>query len=144
MPDFTVQAHLDATADRVWSFVADPDSWSRWNETHREFPGGAPTDLRAGDTFKEGVLMMNFPAEVTWSVDVLEPGRRLELSGPGSAGVKIRQTYALTPTPGGGTDVEVFYSVTGAAVALLGKKIREAGTRAVEESLQKLGPLCLT
>ncbi|MGR6999322.1 SRPBCC family protein [Yinghuangia aomiensis] len=88
--------------------------------------------------------MMNYPAAVTWNVDVLEPGRRLELSGPGSAGVKIRQTYALAPAPDGGTDVEVFYSVTGAAVALLGKKIREAGTSAVEESLQKLGRLCLS
>jgi hypothetical protein len=142
MPEFTIDAHLDATVEQVWNRLIALDSWSDWNTTHTGFPEGIPDHLRVGTSFKEKMLLMNYPSEVAWTVDGLEPERSLKLSGQGTAAVKIGQTYVLTPATTGGTDVAVDYSVTGIAVRMLGKKIREAATVAVQESLQKLGQLC--
>ncbi|MDQ8706550.1 SRPBCC family protein [Streptomyces sp. LHD-70] len=140
MAEVTAEARIEAPAEKVWAKLADFSVYGEWSTTHTGFPKGAPTSLEPGGTFEENMKLMGFPAEVTWTVDELEPGRTLAISGKGPMGVNVGTRYSLAPD-GDGTKVRIDGEFTGAAVTLMAGKLKDSATAALNESLRKLTAL---
>ncbi|MEV8006784.1 SRPBCC family protein [Streptomyces parvus] len=140
MAEVSAEARIEAPAEKVWDRLTDFSSYGEWNATHTGFPGGGPAELKAGATYEENMKLMGFPTEVTWTVDALEQGRLLATRGKGPMGVSLAMRYALTPE-GDATTVRIDGEFTGAAVSLMGGKLTDSATAALQESLRKLGGL---
>ncbi|MFJ6788994.1 type II toxin-antitoxin system Rv0910 family toxin [Streptomyces angustmyceticus] len=137
MAEVTAQARIDAPAEKLWDRLTDFDSYGEWNATHTAFPKGGPESLEVGAAYEENMKLMGFPAEVVWTVRELEPGRLLDIQGKGPMGVSLGMRYALT-RDGGATDVRIDGTFTGAAVSLMGGKLKDSAGAALNESLRKL------
>ncbi|GGP85960.1 type II toxin-antitoxin system Rv0910 family toxin [Streptomyces sindenensis] len=140
MAEVSAETRIEAPAEKVWDRLTDFSSYGEWNATHTSFPGGGPAELKAGAGYEENMKLMGFPAEVTWTVDALEQGRLLATRGKGPMGVSLAMRYTLTPE-GDATTVRIDGEFTGAAVSLMGGKLTDSATAALQESLRKLGGL---
>jgi uncharacterized protein YndB with AHSA1/START domain len=140
MAEVTAQARIEAPAEQVWDRLTDFDAYGQWNATHTGFPKGGPETLAVGAGYEENMKLMGFPAEVNWTVREMEPGRLLALQGKGPMGVTLGMRYSLAPE-GGATTVTIDGSFTGAAVSLMGGKLKESAGAALNESLRNLAGL---
>ncbi|MGW8397896.1 type II toxin-antitoxin system Rv0910 family toxin [Streptomyces lydicus] len=140
MAEVTAQARIEAPAEKVWDRLTDFTSYGEWNATHTAFPHGGPHTLAVGATYEENMKLMGFPAEVTWTVRELEPGRLLDVTGKGPMGVSLGMRYALTPD-GEATALRIDGTFTGAAVSLMAGKLKDSANAALNESLRKLAGL---
>ncbi|QMU76430.1 SRPBCC family protein [Streptacidiphilus sp. PB12-B1b] len=140
MPEVSVHAVLPAPADKVWAVLGDLARFGEWNAVHAAFPGGAPAAPAVGTVYAERMTLMGMPAEVSWTVAALEPGRELALAGKGPMGIALGQRYLLEPE-GEGTRVTVQSTFTGAAVNLMAARIKDATTVALDDSLRRLSAL---
>ncbi|MFG2289205.1 SRPBCC family protein [Streptomyces sp. NPDC048595] len=140
MAEVTAQSRIEAPAGKIWDRLTDFDAYGEWNATHTDFPKGGPETLEAGASYEENMKLMGFPAEVTWTVQELEPGRLLDIKGKGPMGVSLGMRYALTPD-GEATTVRIDGTFTGAAVSLMAGKLKDSASAAMNESLRKLAGL---
>ncbi|MGW7368949.1 type II toxin-antitoxin system Rv0910 family toxin [Streptomyces sp. NPDC054841] len=140
MAEVSAEARIEAPAGKVWAQLTDFASYGQWNATHTSFPQGGPDTLATGATFAENMKLMGFPAEVTWTVEELEPERVFAIKGKGPMGVLVGNRYTLTPD-GDTTTVRIDGEFTGAAVSLMAGKLKDSATAALNESLRKLGGL---
>ncbi|MFD5683380.1 type II toxin-antitoxin system Rv0910 family toxin [Streptomyces bacillaris] len=142
MAEVSAEARIEAPAGKVWAQLTDFSSYGEWNATHTSFPAGGPATLEKGAVYEENMKLMGFPAEVTWTVDELESGRLLTTRGKGPMGVALAMHYSLTPSPDGeATTVRIEGEFTGAAVSMMGGKLKDSATAALQESLRKLDGL---
>ncbi|MGW0499382.1 type II toxin-antitoxin system Rv0910 family toxin [Streptomyces sp. NPDC003007] len=140
MAEVGAQARIGAPAEKVWARLTDWSAYGDWNPTHTSFPAGGPEPLAVGATFLENMRMMNFPAEVAWTVEELEPARVLALRGKGPMAVTVATRYTLAPE-GGATTVRIDGEFTGATVSLMAGKLKDSATAALHESLRRLDGL---
>ncbi|KUJ54043.1 polyketide cyclase [Streptomyces sp. NRRL F-5122] len=140
MAEVSAEARIDAPADKVWARLTDWPAYGEWNATHTSFPKGGPEVLEVGGTFEENMKLIGFPAEVTWTIDELQPGRVLAIRGKGPMAVNVATRYTLTPD-GETTSVRIDGEFTGAAVSLMAGKLKDSATAALDESLRRLGAL---
>ncbi|KPC59497.1 type II toxin-antitoxin system Rv0910 family toxin [Streptomyces chattanoogensis] len=140
MAEVTAQARIEAPAGQIWDLLTDFDAYGQWNATHTGFPKGGPATLEVGAGYEENMKLMGFPAEVTWTVREVEPGRLLDIKGKGPMGVSLGMRYELTPD-GGATTVRMDGAFTGAAVSLMAGKLKDSASAALNESLHKLAEL---
>jgi carbon monoxide dehydrogenase subunit G len=140
MAEVSAEARIDAPADKVWARLTDWPAYGEWNATHTSFPKGGPEVLEVGGTFEENMRLMGFPAEVTWTIDELQPGRVLAIRGKGPMAVNVATRYSLTPD-GATTSLRIDGEFTGAAVSLMAGKLKDSATAALDESLRRLGSL---
>ncbi|GAA3870216.1 type II toxin-antitoxin system Rv0910 family toxin [Streptomyces sp. NPDC003631] len=140
MAEVSAEARIDAPADKVWARLTDWPAYGEWNATHTSFPKGGPEVLEVGGTFEENMRLMGFPAEVTWTIDELQPGRVLAIRGKGPMAVNVATRYTLTPD-GATTSLRIDGEFTGAAVSLMAGKLKDSATAALDESLRRLGSL---
>ncbi|MEU3263692.1 type II toxin-antitoxin system Rv0910 family toxin [Streptomyces bacillaris] len=142
MAEVSAEARIEAPAGKVWAQLTDFSSYGEWNATHTGFPEGGPVTLEKGAVYEENMKLMGFPAEVTWTVDELESGRLLTTRGKGPMGVALAMRYSLAPSPDGeATTVRIEGEFTGAAVSMMGGKLKDSATAALQESLRKLDGL---
>ncbi|MFJ3906836.1 SRPBCC family protein [Streptomyces sp. NPDC090025] len=140
MAEVSAEARIEAPAEKVWAKLTDFGTHGEWNATHTNYPNGGPEKLEAGASFAENMKLMGFPAEVTWTVEELEPGRVFAIRGKGPMGVNVGTRYSLTPD-GEATTVRIDGEFTGAAVSLMAGKLKDSATAALTESLRKLAGL---
>ncbi|MGO4424098.1 SRPBCC family protein [Streptomyces sp. MCAF7] len=140
MAEVSVQARIEAPAEKVWAQLTDFTSWAQWNVTHTAFPEGGPAALEVGATYQENMKLMGFPAEVIWTIEASEPVQVFATRGKGPMGVSLAMRYALTPE-GEATTVRVDGEFTGPAVSLMAGKLKDSASAALNESLRKLGGL---
>ncbi|MGW7047915.1 type II toxin-antitoxin system Rv0910 family toxin [Streptomyces avermitilis] len=140
MAEVSAEARIEAPAEKVWAQLTDWSAYGEWNATHTSFPKGGPEALEVGGTFAENMKLMGFPAEVDWTIDQLEPGRVLAISGKGPMAVNVATRYTLTPD-GDATTLRIDGEFTGAAVSIMAGKLKDSATAALNESLRKLSAL---
>ncbi|MFE9396717.1 SRPBCC family protein [Streptomyces flavidovirens] len=140
MAEASAEARIGAPAEKIWARLTDFTSYAEWNATHTSFPKGGPVVLEVSATYEENMKLMGFPAEVTWTVEELEPARLLATTGKGPMGVSLAMRYSLTPD-GDGTRVRIAGQFTGAAVSLMAGKLKDSAGAALSESLRKLDGL---
>ncbi|AVH60096.1 MULTISPECIES: type II toxin-antitoxin system Rv0910 family toxin [Streptomyces] len=140
MAEVSAEARIEAPAEKIWAQLTDWSAYGEWNATHTGFPKGGPETLEVGGTFEENMKLMGFPAEVSWTIEQLEPARTLAIRGKGPMAVSVATRYTLTPD-GDATTVRIDGEFTGAAVSLMAGKLKDSGTAALNESLRKLAGL---
>ncbi|MBT2378356.1 SRPBCC family protein [Streptomyces sp. ISL-111] len=142
MAEVSAEARIAAPAGKIWAQLTDFSSYGEWNATHTSFPKGGPAPLELGATYEENMKLMGFPAEVVWTVDEMEDGRLLTTRGKGPMGVNLAMRYSLAPSPDeDATTVRIEGEFTGAAVSLMGGRLKDSATAALQESLRKLDGL---
>ena len=100
MPVVKTTFPVAASADRVWSVLADLATWSEWNPSVPSISG----DLRQGSTLAVTLAMPGRPsANVKATVTELQPGRRLVWHGNvgGDRIFRGTRTFDLAPQPDG-------------------------------------------
>ncbi|MGW2817144.1 type II toxin-antitoxin system Rv0910 family toxin [Streptomyces sp. NPDC001415] len=142
MAEVSAEARIEAPAEKVWAQLTDFSSYGEWNATHTSFPAGGPQKLELGATYAENMKLMGFPAEVAWTVDEFEAGRVFGIRGKGPMGVNVANRYTVI-ADGAATTVRIDGEFTGAAVSLMAGKLKDSATAALNESLRKLGGLCV-
>ena len=140
MAEVSAEARIEAPAEKVWAALTDWSAYGEWNATHTGFPRCGPETLAVGGTFEENMKLMGFPAEVTWTIDELRPGRVLSIRGKGPMAVDLATRYTLTPN-GEATSLRIDGEFTGAAVSLMAGTLKDSATAALNESLRRLGAL---
>ncbi|MBT2505804.1 SRPBCC family protein [Streptomyces sp. ISL-98] len=140
MAEASAEARIGAPAEKIWAQLTDFAAYGQWNATHTSFPKGGPAVLEVSATYEENMKLMGFPAEVTWTVEELEPARLLATKGKGPMGVNLAMRYSLTPD-GDATRVRIDGEFTGAAVSLMAGKLKDSAGAALTESLRKLDGL---
>lgn len=140
MPEVSVSATISAPADKIWAVITDFERFGEWNTIHVAFPNGGPAELASGAVYGEKMTLMGMPAEVSWTVSEVAAASTLAMDGKGPMGITLRQQYTLTPD-GDGTKITVDSEFKGAAVNMLAARVKEATTKALEESLGKLSGL---
>ncbi|MEY9846884.1 SRPBCC family protein [Streptacidiphilus sp. MAP5-3] len=139
MPEVSVSATIPAPADKVWAVLTDFERFGEWNTIHVAFPNGGPTELVVGAVYGEKMTLMGMPAEVSWTITELAAGSSLTMDGKGPMGISLHQHYALgAAADGNGTSVTVDSEFKGAAVNMMAARIKDATTKALNESLEKL------
>lgn len=128
MAEVSAEARIEAPAEKVWAQLTDFTAYGRWNATHTGFPKGGPATLELAATYEENMKLMDFPAEVTWTVAELETARLLATTGKGPMGVNLVMRYSLTPD-GDATTVRIDGEFTGAAVSLMSRQAQGLGDR---------------
>jgi carbon monoxide dehydrogenase subunit G len=137
MPEVSVSATISAPADKIWAVITDFERFGEWNTIHTAFPNGGPNELAAGAVYGEKMTLMGMPAEVSWTISEVAPASTLAMDGKGPMGIILRQQYTLT-ADGDDTTVTVDSQFKGAAVNMLAARVKEATTKALNESLEKL------
>ncbi|WP_042372949.1 type II toxin-antitoxin system Rv0910 family toxin [Streptacidiphilus neutrinimicus] len=140
MPEVSVSATIPAPADKIWAVITDFERFGEWNTIHTAFPNGGPVELAVGAVYGEKMTLMGMPAEVSWTVSEVAAPATLALDGKGPMGITLRQQYTLTGD-GDGTKVTVDSEFKGAAVNMLAARVKEATSKALVESLEKLSGL---
>jgi carbon monoxide dehydrogenase subunit G len=143
MPKAASSVEVSAPPERVWEVISDLSTCDEWLVIHVGFPDGAPETLEEGTRYKQTVTLLGLSQDVSWTVDEVDPPRRLALKGKGPAGVKLRAAYRLEPA-GDGTRVAYDGEFGGLALRPFGGKVeseaKKAGDRSLANLREYLGP----
>lgn len=130
----SVKTSIDLKADvpAVWAKLLDLENQGTWVASHAGFVGGAPSALTPGAEYTERVKVLGMPNDVTWTINVVEEGRRLAQEGKGPMGITIDAEYNVEPTSDG-VRLTISQGFSGAALfAVKGQLEREV--KATQES----------
>lgn len=137
MPTAERSAVFDGTTDAVWSVVSDLNRFQDWFVMHEGFVTEPPT-VEVGAKFAWKTRLLGMPAQLSWNIEAVEPGRSYTMVGLGNMGIQV--TAVTTVDPGDdGTTVTIKLSfaggiVTGPVSATVEKEVNGK----LEDSLSKL------
>ena len=138
MGQVSTSIEIPVTADAVWDLVITPASYDRWMTTHTKWKGDVPGRFSVGDKADEVVTMLGMANTISWTVDEVEEGRHLRISGTGMAGVRSQFDFDLEPA-GDGCRVSIDASFEGQmVVGALGKAVEKDARQQLDASLAKL------
>ena len=137
MATITKEVELSAPVGDVWAKLTDLEGYSDWLSIHTGYPDGAPAELTPGTTFKDSVMVMGMPGEVTWTVKEIEPNSSLALDGVGPMGVQLRNAYRLE-AHGEGTKLVCESEFGGPALAAMEGPLSNGSEQALTQSLKNL------
>jgi uncharacterized protein YndB with AHSA1/START domain len=138
-----VSVDLPVAPEDVWEAgFADPSKFERWLTIHTKWKGEVPTEWRPGSQVTEVVTMLGMANTITWTVDVYDVPSKLEISGTGMAGVKVRFTLTVEPSGGGSSVAAIDAEFSGSMiVGALGKAVQKDADKNLSESMEKLKAL---
>lgn len=99
MPAVERSAVFDCTAEAVWLMVGDLAWFAAWFVTHEGF-AVSPPKVQAGATFGQGTRLLGMPAQLSWTIRSVEPGRSRPMVGQGTIGVQVTAETNVSPSDG--------------------------------------------
>jgi hypothetical protein len=122
-----VERDVPAGADRLWSVLADPETWPRWTESMREvqlLDGG----LAPGSRVR---IVQPRLRPMVWTVTEFVPGR--ELTWAASApGVRTTGTHSVRSRPDGTASLRLGLTHQGVLAPVVGGLLGKRTRRDVE------------
>jgi carbon monoxide dehydrogenase subunit G len=138
MGHVTASKELAAPADRVWAQIADTGCWENWLTIHAGWLEEPAAELAEGARLVEKVVMLGMANKLEWTVEELQPGTSVTITGKGMAGVRSKFAFVLAPTAAG-TTVTIDAEFSGSLiVGALGKAVEKDAVKNLEDSLEKL------
>ncbi|EHN09271.1 hypothetical protein PAI11_39110 [Patulibacter medicamentivorans] len=142
MGKISANVTIPATPETVWEQIVDPSSYEKWLTIHTKWKGDIPVKYTKGATATQVVTMLGMPNTITWTVDELQEGQGLTISGEGMAGVKTTFAFALASDGNGGSSATIEAEFVGSMITgALGKAVEKDGEKNLNESLDKLAAL---
>ena len=130
-------AAFDSTTEAVWVVVSDLARFPDWFVMHEGFTANPPT-VKEGATFGQRTRLLNMPAQLSWTIKAVEPGRSYTMVGLGTMGVQV--TAETSVTPGDGETI-VTIKLTFAGGFVMGPvsaAVEQEVTGKLDDSLAKL------
>ena len=140
MASVTESIPLAVPVDTVWAVLRNPSRFADWVDIHAGFVGEPPTELVVGSTFGQRLRVMGMPADVTWTVDQVEPDQYVVLKGNGPMGVGLTARYTVEPIELG-TLATATFEFSGAAVVMVGSQLTRETADSLRTSLKALKAL---
>lgn len=141
MGHVTATKQLPVAPEKLWGTITDTSTWGDWLTIHEGWLEEPPARLAEGAKLVEKVVMLGMANKLEWTVDSVDEGKQVTISGVGMAGVTSRFTFGLEPT-GSGTGVTIDAEFTGSLiVGALGKAVEKDATKNLAASLDKLASL---
>lgn len=137
MPTIERAAVFDSTTDAVWSVVSDLARFPDWFVMHEGFTANPPK-VEAGAKFGQRTRLLSMPAQLSWTIESVEPGRSYTMVAVGTMGVQVRAETTVSPADDGTTvTIKLTFAggiVTGPVSAAVEKEV----TGKLDDSLAKL------
>ncbi|GAA1612585.1 type II toxin-antitoxin system Rv0910 family toxin [Actinoplanes couchii] len=133
-----------ATADQVFTTLADPARMPSWLIQHAEWIGERPETFAEGVRFRQRIRLMGVPSEVRWTVTGVVDGRAVFFEGTAPMGITVG--FHLSVTPAGSGSVLRFDGGVegGSADGPVGPMVARNLTDSMRRSLAELGSLALS
>ena len=103
-----VTTEIEASPQRVWDIVMDPDRLADWVTIHRSVKNVSDRPLSKGSTMEQGLHMRGFSFTVRWTLSAADEPNHAEWEGRGPAGSKAKIRYELA----GGNDGPTSFDYT--------------------------------
>jgi uncharacterized protein YndB with AHSA1/START domain len=137
MPTIESSAVFDETAEAVWSVVGDLTRFPDWFVMHEGF-NTDPPKTEAGAKFGQRTRLMGVPAQLSWTIESVEPGASYTMVGSGTMGVQTK-AETIVSAGDGGTTVTIRLSISGGIVTgPLSATVDKEVTGKLNDSLAKL------
>lgn len=128
---------IEASPEKVWEVIMDPDRLGDWVTAHRDSedaPGGV---LTKGDSFKQKLQVVGPSFKVRWKVVEADAPSLAVWEGKGPGGTKADVRYELSEEDGGTSFAySNSFELPGGPLAGIGSKI--AGAPAAKHSRESL------
>ncbi len=136
---------IEASVDRVWDTVMNPNCFGDWVTIHRSVKNVSPDPRRKGATMDQSMRMRGLSFNVHWTLAEVDAPHFAEWRGRGPARSEATIKYKLTPDGDGATDFEYTnqFHVPGGRLGGMATQVivGDASDREAQNSLQKLKAL---
>lgn len=130
-------AVFDSTSDAVWAVIADLARFPDWFVMHEGFTAGAPK-TEPGVKFGQRTRLLGMPAQLSWTMESVEPGRSYTMVALGTMGIQVTAETTVTPVDDG-AQVTIKLTFKGAMVTgPLAPNVEKEVTGKLDDSLAKL------
>jgi uncharacterized protein YndB with AHSA1/START domain len=102
----TASIDIEASPERVWAVVMDPDRLGDWVSIHRAVEKVSDRPLRSGSTLDQKLCLRGVNFHVRWKVSEARARELAVWNGRGPARSKAHTAYRLSPSGNGGTRFE--------------------------------------
>jgi carbon monoxide dehydrogenase subunit G len=137
MPTAERSAVFDSTTDAAWSVVSDLARFSDWFVMHEGFTADPPK-VEAGAKFSQRTRLLGMPAQVSWTIESVDPGRSYTMVGIGTLGIQVKAETTVSPVDGE-TTVTIKLSFEGGMLAgSISATVEKEVTGKLDDSLAKL------
>ena len=137
MPNAECSATFHGTTDEVWSVVSDLARFPDWFVMHEGFSADPPK-MEQGAKFDQRTRLLGMPAQVSWTIQSVEPGRRYTMVGLGTMGIQVTAETTVSPVDGE-TAVTIRLSFAGGLVTgPISATVEKEVTGKLDDSLAKL------
>lgn len=137
MPTVECSAVFDEPTDAVWSVVSDLTRFPDWFVMHEGF-NSDPPKTEVGTKFGQRTRLMGVPAQLSWTIESVEPGHSYTMVGSGTMGVQTKAVTSVTAADGG-TTVTITLTIAGGIVTgPLSATVDKEVTGKLSDSLAKL------
>ena len=141
MKRVTASIEIEASPERVWKLVMDPDRLDEWVSIHRGLGDVSDRPLKDGSTLEQTLCLRGVNFHVRWKVAKATAPKLAVWEGKGPARSRTRTEYRLAENGNGGTrfDYETEFKPPlgplGAAAgrALMGGVPKREATRTLEQ-----------
>jgi uncharacterized protein YndB with AHSA1/START domain len=111
MSEVHVKIDIDATPDRVWETIMNPDRLADWVTIHRAVKNVSSRPLEKGATMDQTLCIRGVTFRVHWTLVDIDPASHAEWEGRGPAHSQARIRYELSNN-GGNTSFEYINEFT--------------------------------
>jgi acetyl-CoA C-acetyltransferase len=137
MPSVTKSVELSGSQEEAFALATDPARFEEWLTLHDRWPDGVPGAPEQGASFRQGLKIMGMPADVSWTVETLEPGSKIVMRGAGPMGATLGTTISAD---GPVVSYEAEFS-GGGIQGPMGDMVTQKAGEEIEASLAKLKEL---
>ena len=137
MPIAERSAVFDSTTDAVWSVVSDLARFPDWFVMHEGFTANPPK-VEKGARFAQRTRLLGMPAQLSWTIESVEPGRSYTMVGLGTMGIQVTAETTVGSVDGE-TTVTIKLSFAGGIVTgPISATVEKEVTGKLDDSLAKL------
>jgi uncharacterized protein YndB with AHSA1/START domain len=101
MSRVTASIEIDASPERVWEIVMDPQCLERWVTIHRRLLRADAGPPEVGFEMEQAIHLRGVTVDVHWELVECEPPRRAVWEGRGPARSRAHTEYLLRGNGGG-------------------------------------------
>ncbi len=137
MPTVEGSAVFDSTPDAVWSVVGDFARFPDWFVMHEGFTADPPA-MEVGVKFGQRTRLLGMPAQLSWTIESVEPGHQYTMVALGSMGIQVTAVTTIARADDG-TRVTINLAFAGGIVTgPISSTVEKEVSGKLEDSLAKL------
>ena len=138
------EIEIQASPERVYDVLADPDCLGEWVTIQEELEEAPSGDLEAGSTLRQRMKIAGQRFHLSWTVVEADRPNRIVWDGKGPMHTKAKAIYELSGNGDGGTRFSYLneYELPGGVAGrIAARAITRASGREADRTLERLKKL---